>query len=118
MIGLSFAQAVAISAGFCSGGVLGAGFTARTEALKRGIPQISVRPFERIPFGAAAKIVLSASFSITLLAAVMVLICLGIMHIGGLHGLDEKTKIPFGLALLAGAAAAKYVRYLYWRLKG
>lgn len=36
----------------------------------------------------------------------MVLVGLGIMHIGGIDGLDEKTRLPFGLALLTGAAAA------------
>ncbi len=52
-----------------------------------------------------------------LITAIMLLVGLGIMYVGGLHRLDEKARLPFGLALLTGAAAAKYVRYLYWRLK-
>jgi len=53
----------------------------------------------------------------TLVAAMMLLVGLGIMYVGGIHELDEKARLPFGLALLTGAAAAKYARYLYWRLK-
>ncbi len=117
MIVPSYAQAVAISAGFCSGAVLGACIATRTEALKRGMPPVLIGPFERIPLGAAAKSVLSASLFMTLVAAMMLLVGLGIMYVGGIHELDEKARLPFRLALLTGAAAAKYARYLYWRLK-
>jgi hypothetical protein len=118
MIAISYVQAVAISALFCSGAVLSACITTRTEALKRGMPPVSIGPFERIPFGAAAEAVLSASLSMILVAAMMLLVGLGIMYVGGIHGLDEKARLPFGLALLTGAAATKYARYLYWRSKG
>jgi hypothetical protein len=117
MIVLSYDQAVAISAGFCSGAILGACITTRTEALKRRMPPVSIGPFERIPFGAAARAVLSASLSMILVAAMMLLVGLGIMYVAGIQGLDEKARLPFGLALLTGAAAANYARYLYWRLK-
>jgi len=81
------------------------------------MPPVSIGPFERILFSAAAKAVLSASLPMILITAIMLLVGLGIMYVGGLHRLDEKARLPFGLALLTGAAAAKYVRYLYWRLK-
>ena len=82
------------------------------------MPPISIGPRERIPFGAAAKAILSASLFIILVATMMLLVGLGIMRIGGIHGINEKALLPFGLALLIGAAAAKYTRGLYWRSKG
>jgi hypothetical protein len=115
--GISFAQGVAIAAGFCSGGILGAFVTTKTEVDKRWgwQPQHTVHEslFERLPFG----YLLSACLRIILMAVLWVLTSFVIMRLGGLSRLDRMTKGPYGLGYLVGIFAGKGARYLYLKLK-
>jgi hypothetical protein len=61
------------------------------------------------------RAVLRAVLLLVVVSTAMLLVGLGIMRVGGLYGLDATTRQPFGLALLTGAALAKFARYLYWR---
>jgi hypothetical protein len=105
---------VAIYAGFCSGAVLGACLITRKEALRRGATPKPIDPFERVPVRTAINAILHESLVLSLAAAMMMLVGLGITRLGGLQHLDGATNLPFGLALFAGAALAKFARYLYW----
>ena len=58
--------------------------------------------------------------SIFFFAAVCVagfLISFGIMRLGGIDHLARGQRIPFGMALLVGAAGGKFARYLFWKFR-
>jgi hypothetical protein len=113
---LSYPELIAILAGLSAGGVIGIFITTEMEARKRGI-EIEVDPLESVGFPTAARAIFRSVISMIIVASVIIIIGLGILHIGGVYYLAEPLRRPFAVALLVGMGAGKLARYLLWRFR-
>lgn len=102
-----------VFAGVASGAILGASISTETERKIRG-PRAQWGVF---PSSSILGVVANQLLHLALLGAAVVVVSVGALRLGDAYPLSQADRYFLAIALFVGAAAAKWLRYRYWKGK-